>query len=461
MVVPAAAGRSGVELWRLDAQDPDDVSREPDSVLASIFSPKSPSLVLPTVSGPAGRPTAPAPSDDEEGTGGDAGPAGAGDPKARELGVLECVSIGVGAQDAAAAAPPAAAARPAKQARRTAGGRGTAAGGSTTTRQEQQGACLDAVGYAGGLVWCADFCPGMPEPPEAGGPAPAGDNDDEEWEAEWVAVGVHARGHARNIVGTPLQAPGALQIWALPRGSAAVGAVVAAAVPRCELCIAHDGAVVWDAKWCPTASSLLARAAAATAANGQQRSSLPLLGVLAMVVGDGSVQVCAVPDPRALPQRLQSPAGDAGPSLGHGQDVATALTPLQQHHQERDATGRQGMDIDTDAAVPGTAAVGGQTAAACPAPPPLLRIRPAVHLTREQMGGSLPRCCIWQPSAAGPGPGSSSGGGSSQRLLVGCWDGTVAGWSVPLDRLGRVQVRRQLGPAAGSDDENARPGVDS
>lgn len=103
---------------------------------------------------------------------------------------------------------------------------------------------VDAVGFAGGPVWCADFCPppwGAPlapdEPPfvatanNAGTGSQASGSGSGRVHAasaaatsgaaaavheEFVALGCHNKEHVTNRVGSLVSGPGVVQVWAVP-----------------------------------------------------------------------------------------------------------------------------------------------------------------------------------------------------------------------------------------------------
>lgn len=60
------------------------------------------------------------------------------------------------------------------------------------------------------------------------------------------------------------------------------------ALPRLALILAHNGGLTWDICWCPGI------------VESAQKTGLPRLGLLSAVLGDGSVNIWAVPMPDAI-----------------------------------------------------------------------------------------------------------------------------------------------------------------
>lgn len=133
---------------------------------------------------------------------------------------------------------------------------------------------------------------------------------------EFLAVSIHPRGCTRNRIGQAAEpALGLVQLWAVP--NTPDSAYCPAGLPACQLCLLHDARIVWDLQWCPDAEHWLAPPPAAAAAPAARRGGrgagasaggiangdaldtvsdgpLASLGVLAMVLGDGSTQVGAL-----------------------------------------------------------------------------------------------------------------------------------------------------------------------
>ncbi len=114
----------------------------------------------------------------------------------------------------------------------------------------------------------------------------------------------------------------------------------------------------------PSCESSAAPAAAAGGAD-----AVAAMGVLAVVAGDGSVQVLVVPDPADpwLQQQLAPHAAGGGGRAGGGAGAARAAGAAEEEEQE--------------ARVP----FGG------------VRVAPRVHLRSEDLGGSAPCCVAWRP----------------------------------------------------------------
>ncbi|GBF89613.1 hypothetical protein Rsub_02331 [Raphidocelis subcapitata] len=297
----------------------------------------------------------------------------------------------------AAAGPPPAAPRPAQRPRQQPAG--AAGGGGGQSREF----ATDSVLFAGGPVWAADWCPFPADRPRPG-PSDA---------CELLALGTHPKGLPRTRIASLQRGPGALQLWAVPHSApaaagagagAAAGAGAgagagAASAPRCLALLQHGGRLAWDLKWCPDPSALVAGGGGALAdaklaappdGGGGGRGGggqLPLQGVLAAVLGDGSVQVYAVPAMHHL----------------------AALRPPNQQQQQRRQAGDAGADDDAARAAAAAAAAG------CA----VLDLPPVASLSPDAAAGSLASCCAWVPAAP------------HDLLLVGGWDGHVEVWRLP------------------------------
>jgi hypothetical protein len=240
--------------------------------------------------------------------------------------------------------------------------------GSTTSERAPAAAAAPAAAsddatdvllHAGGPVWALDWCPAEVRVDEgAGAGAAAGPSSSSRPPAaaaaaaepkctQYLAVGCHPQDSPLHIIGRPLRGPNAVQIWEV-HGLAGCSSADSVPLPRMALALAHDGGVTWHCRWCPDPA--LADAPGAAVPSG----TLPRLGLLAAALGDGSVQVWAVPHPGAVPP----PAGAGAPAV---------VRPL-----------------------------------------------PVASLVAAQLGGSLPAVVDWLPSAP------------FDKLLVGCWDGSVA-----------------------------------
>lgn len=146
-------------------------------------------------------------------------------------------------------------------------GNADAALGASDTQRSPADYVVDAVAFAGGAVWCADFCPpprgvplhsfvptassssvhsastssatvatlagvGDPSLDDATGLGPAA--------VEYVAIGAHNPGGGTNLTNVVLRGPGAVQLWALPHGNAA---------PECPLVSCVDISNAHHATW--------------------------------------------------------------------------------------------------------------------------------------------------------------------------------------------------------------------
>ncbi|MEW5313255.1 MAG: hypothetical protein WDW38_004839 [Sanguina aurantia] len=302
----------------------------------------------------------------------------------------------------------------------------SATAGSKQKRQRVEGSKeLDVVElllYTGGLVWKCEFCPFLPTSSSSS----SSSNSSSSVPGEVLAASVHPKGHSTNKLGALLDGPGAVQLWNIggspgpvdpthPSPAATDALHEMSSTARMLFSLTHNGRVAWDLKWCPQAPPPLptpppSSSAAPTqpaspshqhhrpATNGSSSSSsnpLPVLGLLAMVLGDGTVEVTPVPQPHAVLALQQ-----------HRPQTASTPQETQPQHP-------QGEDPQEDGQVPGL----------------MLRIQPTVVLGKEQLGGCSPSTCEWQTGSTGPA-----------RLLVGCWDGSVLGVKLPATPLDRLQV---------------------
>jgi len=305
--------------------------------------------------------------------------------------------------------------------------------------EQQREFVTDAVLYSGAPVWSLDWCPW----PANRAPPAAADACD------LLALSTHPPGLPRSRVGAPQHGPGALQLWAVPHsGPAASEAAVAAsaeAMPRCLGLIQHGGRLAWDVKFCPDPSAVVVGGAAAladgvleAAANsggGGGGEQLRLQGVLAAVLGDGSVQVYAVPAMHHLASLAEAGAGASGAAPKQQQErmgqqqKSKQRRPKQQQQADSADEAMPDADEQSEAAAEGhTADASGSSsvaAAAAAAGCSVLDLKPVASLTPDQMGGSLASCCAWLPAAP------------HNCLLVGCWDGHVAVWRLPTEQGGR------------------------
>ncbi|KAK9822503.1 hypothetical protein WJX81_006420 [Elliptochloris bilobata] len=143
----------------------------------------------------------------------------------------------------------------------------------------------DAVFFVGGPVWALEWCPW----PGAAEPA-----------VQYLAVAAHVATRATNVVGQAVGGPALLQLWAVPRDGSGGGCLPWMALGL----VFATGGVVWDAKWCPSAACAL------PATDG----SLPRLGLLAVVLGSGAVQVPPVVALRPVAEATPGALGSSLPS---------------------------------------------------------------------------------------------------------------------------------------------------
>ena len=229
---------------------------------------------------------------------------------------------------------------------------------------------LDVVLNAGGPVWGLDWCPsgtGSSSTSGASSEAAAAAAAEE----DYLAVACHPADAPHHVIGTAVQGPACIQIWALSNPSRQQQSGEqqqqqqqqqqpqdSLPTPRMALALAHDGGLTWHCQWCPDAA--LADKPATSSIGGGD--TLPRLGLLAAALGDGSLRVWAVPHPAAAAQLR--PHGGAARQAASG--------------------------------------------------PVVLSIPPVATATSAALGGSMPSVVDWLPAAP------------HDLLAVGCWDGSVA-----------------------------------
>lgn len=288
------------------------------------------------------------------------------------------------------------------------------------------GSDLDVVEmllYTGGLAWKCEFCPFLTQVP--------GSSSNHGTGGEVLATSVHPMGNSANKVGALLEGPGAVQLWMMggslgphaPRPAATTADTddmmqEMSSSARMIYCLTHSGRVTWDLKWCPQAPPPLPTITGTPSgpdhtSSARSNSPLPVLGLLAMVLGDGTVEITPVPQPHAVlklqhdrqpPIPVPSSHQQRSTQEGHAAATSSGHAPILQDQQQK-AEGFAGL---------------------------MVRVQPTVVLGKQQLGGCSPSTCEWQA-------GSSSSGGSC-RLLVGCWDGSVLGLRMPVTSLDRLQV---------------------
>ncbi|DBB09914.1 TPA: hypothetical protein ACH3X3_001521 [Trebouxia sp. C0006] len=208
----------------------------------------------------------------------------------------------------------------------------------------------DLLCYVGGAVWALDWCPACDSTA-----------NNEEEPVQHIAVAAHPGGRTKTVIGEIVSGPAIVQIWSAPYATEAKASSISNALPQMQLGICHEGGLTWDCKWCPSDTSI--QHIAGTGA-------LSRLGLLALVLGNGELQVVAVPHPKAALQGLD-------PMLAH-------------------------QDGSEDSSVSGVNAA------------LLVEVPPVAWLQASAMGGSLPCVVEWLPVPP------------HDLLLVGFWDGSLA-----------------------------------
>lgn len=120
---------------------------------------------------------------------------------------------------------------------------------------------------------------------------------------EFLAVALHPKDSLRNRIGEPVSGPGLVQIWAVPSTQAAWRCLEG--LPACVMMLLHQGRIAWDLQWCPDSQQLLEQHAQA-AGGGPGAATVQALGVVAVVLGDGSTQVSKPPLPGCLFQHSKN-----------------------------------------------------------------------------------------------------------------------------------------------------------
>ena len=230
---------------------------------------------------------------------------------------------------------------------------------STVEQQSTDNAPSDVLLHAGGSVWALAWCPVTKEAEINMETRTNRKKVSDISTAMYLAVGCHPHGDLLHKMGQPLHGTNCIQIWEFPNLDTPSNEREAS-LPRMVLGIGHDGRVIWNLSWCPDPSLMDAvESSEATC----RTNLLPRLGLLAAVVGDGTVQVWAVPRPSLLMSRnFTSSAGDG--------DVSTL--------------------------------------------PYLAKPQPVARVAKEILNGSIPSSVDWLPSSP------------HDLLLIGCWDGSVA-----------------------------------
>jgi hypothetical protein len=187
------------------------------------------------------------------------------------------------------------------------------ANGATDSATFRKDEAYDRLLFVGGPVWGLDWCPGAVQlPGKTAMLASRSQPDSAPVFADYMAVGCHPKGHKHNRIGNAVQGPGVLQIWEVLRAWIGTAEDL---LPRMVLGIVHDAGLVWHCRWCPVPGL----------ADGPSSSSageLPRLGLLGAALGDGSVRVWAVPQPRSLRSALGAPPPSGDPLLAAMRPVA-------------------------------------------------------------------------------------------------------------------------------------------
>ncbi len=268
-------------------------------------------------------------------------------------------------------------------------GSGVALDGSSSSGSSSGWSSIEAqdvVLNAGGPVWGLDWCPAGTGSSSSDGSAGSEATAAAAAAESYVAVACHPADAAHHVIGTAVQGPACIQIWAVsnPVRSQQPGEQQqqqqqqqqqdGLTPPRMALALAHDGGLTWHCQWCPDAA--LADSPTSSSSDGD---ALPRLGLLAAALGDGSLRVWAVPQPTAAAAQL-------GPQSG------AAAGPL------------------------------------------VLSLPPVAAVSSAALGGSTPSVIDWLPTAP------------YDLLAVGCWDGSVAVFKLAPGQ----QRQQQAGPNGGT-----------
>lgn len=124
---------------------------------------------------------------------------------------------------------------------------------------------LDAVCFGGGLCNALDWCPSK------------------DADIEFLAVSCHSKNTERNFIGSIVNGAGILQIWEIESRCKAERSPV-----RLGMGLIHNGAVCYSLQWCPDPFPLLKECP----------STFVATGLLAAALGNGNVEILAVPFPK-------------------------------------------------------------------------------------------------------------------------------------------------------------------
>ena len=300
------------------------------------------------------------------------------------------------------------------------------------------GVVSDVACCVGAPVWALDWCP------QQEGRDPGRDT-------RFLAVGTHASGSARQLLGVASSGANAVQLWRVPPPRRAGpppdsarappraakkqrGASKAVGPPREEdveeradadedslptlaLLLSHAHGCVWDLKWRPSGALVAPHAG---------------LGLLAVACGDGTVCVVSVPDPDAAPLQASSGGGAtalklvaawrgcAGPALAPGTQAGLPWTLAWHPGQPGSrllAGCTDGRCVIYD--LHGLASSAPQPGARQAAPP---RPEPCQPLLQLLSPSPLAlRCVCWAPPALGE-PGATLAAACGDEGALSVWD---------------------------------------
>eukprot|EP01132_Coremiostelium_polycephalum_P003920 gene3920-4895_t len=123
--------------------------------------------------------------------------------------------------------------------------------------------------YCGGYISAMDWCP-IPETIEATG------------QSQYLAVATHRTILSTHFKRSIYRNKNIIQIWEFPEMTTS-----STKPPKLAFAIAHEGDTVWDLKWLPRGGFI----------QNKETGENIRLGILAAVLGDGSIKVWSIPHP--------------------------------------------------------------------------------------------------------------------------------------------------------------------
>lgn len=202
---------------------------------------------------------------------------------------------------------------------------------------------LDSVTYIGNMIWDMDWCPMNLLH------SFISSNHNISLKREILAISTHSKQFQKNKVGQILNGPGIIQIYCINQILKENGN------PNIYLGygIIHDGGICWSLKWCPDPTAIISAIKIE-----ENKNNYNVIGILAVILGNGQVHVILAPDPDEV-------------NLENSNET-------------------------------------------------FVKIQPQLLIHASDLCGSMPSCLDWL--AVWP----------HNLILIGCWDGSVSIWSLPV-----------------------------